>query len=311
VGEVKTYFSLVAVLFVASAHAAPTEWLEGTVLADCRYCKTDAFGAERRQVANQSGPAHDPSSGMGYVVTLDGERRFVWGRAALIGTGSLIRTDAHVLYADTGRLKNAAGTVYFEPMRHEGVDNLIEIDLSSVQRGGAVGPLETDVKNDWAIARLKEDAIAKFAGDRVFAFLWDLRATHDQMVKHDYLRASVLVLSHEHTLDIHRSCQSVTDDHPSLYAFGVEEIMFIRCPSEHLQAGSSGSTLAIPSTDGTWNLGGQVIARGIGQTEASEGTGPSAWAQQLLLGNVPEFKQTVAIVYLQELIRRGMDPRGR
>jgi hypothetical protein len=309
---VKTLVTLVAALFIASAHAAPTEWLDGTVLADCRYCKTAAFDAERRKVANQAGPEHDPSSGMGYIVTMDEERRFIWGRAALIGTGSLIRTDAHVLYADTGRLKNAAGTVYFEPMRHEGVNNLIEIDLSSVQRGGAVGPLETDVKNDWAIARLKEDAIAKFAGDRVFAFLWDLRATHDEMAKHDYMRASVLVLSHEHALDIRQSCQRVTDDHPSRYAFGVEEVLFIRCPAEHLQAGSSGSTLAIPSPDGTWNLGGQIIAGGIADEGASEGTRLRPSAQtQLLLGNVPEFKQTVAIVYLQELIRRGMDPRNR
>jgi hypothetical protein len=33
--------------------------------------------------------------------------------------------------------------------------------------------------------------------------------------------------------------------------------------------------------------------------------------QQLLLGNVPMLKQTLAIVYLEELIRRGMDPRDR
>ena len=91
---------------------------------------------------------------MGYVVTIDDGGRFVWGRAALVGTGNLIRTDAHVLFFDSGELKAPDGKVYFEPMRHGGASNLIEIDLSGVQRGGAVGPLETDVKNDWAIARL-------------------------------------------------------------------------------------------------------------------------------------------------------------
>jgi hypothetical protein len=30
-----------------------------------------------------------------------------------------------------------------------------------------------------------------------------------------------------------------------------------------------------------------------------------------LLGNVPMFRQTLAIVYLQELIRRGLAPRDR
>jgi hypothetical protein len=311
----KTPSLLLALFLIASAQAAPTEWLEGTVLADCQYCRTDAFRAERRRIANQVGPRHDPASGMGYVVTMDGDGRFVWGRAALVGTGNLIRTDAHVLFADTGQFKTTDGKVYFEPMHHGGVRNLIELDLSSVQRGGAVGALETDVKNDWAIARLREDAIEKFNGDRVFAFLWDLQITHDEIVKHDYMRASALVLSHEHTLEIHQSCQQVTDDHPSRYAFGVEEVFFIRCPSEYLQVGSSGSALAILSPDDTWNLGGQIISGGMSERAregASEGTGPSRpWGQQLFLGNVPMLKQTMTIVYLQELIRRGMNPRDR
>ncbi len=308
----KTFFQLLAVLFATSAHAAPTEWLDDTVLADCRYCRTDAFRAERRRIANQAGPKHDPASGMGYVVTMDDGRRFIWGRAALVGTGNLIRTDAHVLFTDTGQLKSFDGDVYFEPMRHGGAGNLIQIDFSAVQRGGAVGPLETDVKNDWVIARLKEDAIEKFNGDRVFAFLWDVRATHDELVKHGSLPESALVLSPEHTLDIDESCQRVTDDHPSLYAFGVEEIFFMRCPSEYLQVGSSGSALAILSADDTWNLAGQIIAGGMGREGTNKGAGPDRpFGQQLFLGNVPMFKQTLAIVYLQELIRRGMDPRDR
>jgi hypothetical protein len=250
---------------------------------------------------------------MGYIVTLEPQGRYVWGRAALVGTGNLIRTDAHVFFADTGVFKNRDGKIYFEPMQHDGASDLIEIDRSSVQRGGPLSPLETDVKNDWAIARLKEDAIEKFDRDRVFAFLWDLRVTHDEIVTHDYIRASALVLSREHTLEIDRSCQRVTDDHPSRYAFGVEEVFFLRCPSEYLQVGSSGSTLAVLSPDDTWNLGGQVVA---GETSdhpsegSSGGTGPS-WGQQLFLGNVPMFRQVMTIVYLQELIRRGMDPRGR
>ena len=300
---------------VASAHAAPTEWLEGTVLADCEYCKTDAFRTERRRIANQVGLRHDPASGMGYVVTMDRDGPFVWGRAALIGTGNLIRTDAHVLFADTLQFKTPDGKAYFEPMHHGGVSNLIEIDLSSVQRGGAVSPLETDVKNDWAIARLREDAIEKFDGDRVFAFLWDFRITHDEIVRQGYTRASALVLSHEHAFGIHQSCQTETDDHPSHYAFGVAEVFFIRCPAEYMQVGSSGSALAILSPDDTWNLGGQIIGRGMSERVPdgrSDGTGPSRpLGQQLLLGNVPMFRQTLTIVYLQELIRRGMDPRDR
>ena len=66
-----------------------------------------------------------------------------------------------------------------------------------------LGPSETDVKNDWAIARLKEDAIEKFNGDRVFAFLWDFRVTHDEIVRHDYTRSAVVVLSDEHSFEIH------------------------------------------------------------------------------------------------------------
>jgi hypothetical protein len=311
----KALLHLCAMLSVASAHAAPAEWLDGTVLADCEYCKTDAFSAVRKTIANQTGPEHDPASGMGYVVTLERDGRFVWGRAALVGTGNLIRTDAHVLFTDTGQFKTPGGKVYFEPMHHGGPSNLIEIDLSSIQHGGGVGPLETDVKNDWAIARLKEDAIQKFNGDRVFAFLWDLRITHDEIVKHDYMRASALVVSQEHTYGIHQSCESVTDDDPSNYVFGVEEVFFIRCPSDHLQVGSSGSALAILSPDGTWNLGGLIIAGGMTERvpeEASEGTvSGRPFGRQLLLGNVPRFKQTLTIVYLQELIRRGMDPRDR
>jgi hypothetical protein len=205
--------------------------------------------------------------------------------------------------------------MYFKPMHHDGVSNLIEIDLSSVQRGGALSPLEIDVKNDWAIARLREDAIEKFGGDRVFAFLWDVRITHDEIVQHDYAQASALVLSREHTFGLLRSCQTVVDDHPSHYWFGVDEVFFIRCPSEHLQAGSSGSALAILAPDDTWSLGGQVVAGRAGERApqaASEGAlRSSAPAQQVLLGNVPMFRQTMTIVYLQELIRRGMDPRNR
>jgi hypothetical protein len=313
--DLKAPFTLLAVIFIAPGHAAPTEWLQDTVLADCQYCRTAAFAAERKRIANQIGPKRDPASGMGYVVTLERDGLFVWGRAALLGTGNLIRTDAHVLFAETGLLKTREGKIYFEPMQHGGASNLIEIDRSSVQRGGPVGDLDIDVKNDWAIARLKEDAIEKFDGDRVFAFLWDLRMTHDEIVKRNDTRASALVLSRDHTLDIDRSCQRVTDDHPSRYAFGVEEVFFLRCPSEYLQVGSSGSTLAIASADGTWNLGGQVVA-GETRDRVSEapsgGTAPSgAWAQQLFLGNVPMFRQVMTIVYLQELIRRGMDPRER
>jgi hypothetical protein len=123
------------------------------------------------------------------------------------------------------------------------------------------------------------------------------------------------VLSHEHSYAIHESCQTVNDDHPSRYWFGVAEVFFVRCPSEHMQAGSSGSALAILSPDEAWNLGGQIVAGGIGgsvQDTASGGTEPShPLGQQLLLGNVPMLRQTLTIVYLQELIRRGMDPRDR
>jgi hypothetical protein len=220
-----------------------------------------------------------------------------------------------VLFADTGELKNPDGKVYFEHMLHRGASDLIEIDVSTVQRGGAVGPLESDVKNDWALAHLKEDAIEKFNGDRVFAFLWDFRVTHDEIVKPDYVQASALVLSPEHTFAIEHSCQSVIDDHPSHHAFGAEEVFFIRCPSEYLQVGSSGGVLAVLSPDETWSLGGQVVAGAIGEhvwEKTGEGTGPSRpLGQQIFLGNVPMLKQTMTIVYLQELIRRGMDPRAR
>jgi hypothetical protein len=313
--ELKTLFHLLSVFLAASAHAAPTEWLEGTVLEDCEYCKTDAFQAERRRIANQAGVMQDAASGMGYVVTTEGDGPFVWGRAALVGTGNLIRTDAHVLFSDTGRLKTPDGKIYFEPMHHGGVRNLIEIDLSSIQRGGAVGPLETDVKNDWAIARLREDAIDKFDGHGVFAFLWDLRITHDDIVRRGYTNASALVLSRERALGLEQSCPSVTDDHPSHYAFGVEEVLFIQCPSEYLQAGSSGSALAILSADDTWNLGGQIVGRGLNEwaRDAASGvTGPSRpLGRQLVLGNVPMLRQVLTIVYLQELLRRGIDPRER
>lgn len=311
----KRLLHLLPVLLIGSADAAPTDWLEGTVLADCEYCRTDAFGAERKRIANQLGAKHDPAAGMGYIVIMGRDGLYVWGRAALVGTGNLIRTDAHVLYTDTGQFKTPDGKIYFEPMHHSGVSNLIEIDLSSVQRGGAIGPLEVDVKNDWAIARLKEDAIEKFDGDRVFAFLWDLRITHDEIVKQDYARAAALVLSREQRFEIHASCETVMDDHPSHYWFGVEEVFFTRCPSEHVQAGTSGSGLAILSPDDTWNLGGQIVAGGKNQrvseavAEVAELSRP--FGQQLFLGNVPMLRQRLTIAYLQELIRRGMDPRDR
>ena len=88
------------------------------------------------------------------------------------------------------------------------------------------------------------------------------------------------------------------DDHPSRYAFGAAEIFFIRCPSEYLQVGSSGSVLAIASPDETWSLGGQVVAGVPGE------------GQQIFLGNVPMLEQTMTSAYLEELIRRGLDPRA-
>lgn len=310
----KTPLPLVAVFCVAAAHAAPADWLEGTALADCEYCKTDAFREERRTIANQLGPKRDPASGMGYVVTIDEDGRFVWGRAALIGTGNLIRTDAHVLFADTGQRKYPDGKVYFESMYHRGSADLIEIDLSSVQRGAALSAFVTDVQHDWAIARLREDAIEKFNGDRVFAFLWDFRVTHDEITQPDYMRASALVVSREHTFYLEESCESVTDDDPSRYEFGVAEVFFVRCPSEHLQVGSSGSALAILSADEVWSLGGQIVAGGIsGRVGAvSESPSPSRVSgPQLVLGNVRELERTLTTVYLEELIRRGLDPRKR
>jgi len=265
-------------------------------LADCEYCRTDAFTVERRAIANQAGAELDPAAAMGYIVTLEGGGRFVWGRAALVGTGNLIRTDAHVLFADTGVFKLRDGKIYFEPMHHGGVEDLIEIDRASIQRGGSLSELEADIKNDWAVARLREDAIDKFDGDRVFALLWDLRITHDDIVRPEVMRASTFVLSRDQAFKIEQSCRNVVDDHPSRYAFGVEEVFFTRCPTEDLQAGSSGSSLTVRSSDDVWNLGGQLVAR----------LGP-----QLFLGNVPEFEQTMAAVYLQELVRRGLDPRNR
>ena len=311
----KTLLPLLFALAIASAHAQPNEWLAGTVLADCEYCKTAEFAAERKQIANQAGPRHDAASGTGYIVTIDAAGPFVWGRAALVGTGNLIRTDAHVLFEDTGVFKTRDGKIYFQPMQHDGRSDLIEIERSSIQRGGPLSVLETDLKNDWAIARLREDAIEKFDGDRVFAFLWDRRVTHDEILEHDTMAASALVLSREQTFDVEQSCRSVTDDHPARYAFGVEEIFFLRCPSEHLQVGSSGSALAIRSKDDTWSLGGQIVAGGSGahmRAAASEGAASSKpLEQQLLLGNVPELQRALTLAYLQELIRRGIDPRER
>jgi hypothetical protein len=311
----KTLLPLLAALSIAAARAEPNDWLAGTVLADCVYCKTPEFAAERKQIANQAGQLHAAAAGTGYIVTLDAAGRFVWGRAALVGTGNLIRTDAHVLFEDTGVFKTRDGKIYFQPMQHDSPGDLIEIERFSIERGGALSALETDLKNDWAIARLREDAIEKFGGDRVFAFLWDRRVTHDEMLAHEIRAASALVLSREQTFDIEQSCRGVTDDHPSRYAFGVEEIFFLRCPSEYLQVGSSGSVLAIRSKDGTWSLGGQIVAGGSGahvRTAASADAASSKPSgQQLFLGNVPELKRALALAYLQELIRRGMDPRGR
>jgi len=299
----------------ATARAAAAEWLEGTVLADCAYCASDAFDAARRKLANQLGPARDPASGMGYVVTLDDDGPFVWGRAALVGTGNLIRTDAHVLFTDAGELKLPEGEVYFQHTHHRDANDLIEIDLSSAHRGGAVSARQADIKNDWAIAGLREDAIEKFKGDRIFAFLWGLRVNQNEIVKPEYMRTSVLVLGHAATFAVDASCQSVTDDDPSRYAFGVDEIFFLRCPPEALRVGTSGSVLAILSPDETWSLGGQLIGGGMsrlvraGAGRDAELGGPLG--HQIFLGNVPAFRQTLNRLYLQELIRRGMDPRDR
>jgi hypothetical protein len=310
----RTLFPLLAVFCAAAAQAEPTAWPDGTVLADCEYCKTDAFREERRTIANQLGPKRDPASAMGYVVTIDEDGRFVWGRAALIGTGNLIRTDAHVLFEDTGEPKNRGGAVYFESMIHGGAADLIEIDLSTVRRGAALSPLVTGVKHDWAIARLREDAIERFNGDRVFAFLWDFRVTHDEIVQPEYRRAAALVVSRERIFDLEESCANVADDDPSSYAFGAREVFFVRCPSAHLQVGSSGSALAILSGDEVWSLGGQIVAGGLSGRVAAVGESSAfnrALGPQVVLGNPPELEQTLTIVYLEELIRRGLDPRKR
>ena len=308
----KTRLFVVTLICAASVNAAPTAWLDGTILEDCQYCRTDAFHAERRKIANQVGRRDDLASAMGYVVTMGQDSLFVWGRAALVGTGNIVRTDAHVLFEDSGELR--FDKVYFEPMQHRGVGNLIEIDLSSVQRGGNVSSLQMDVRYDWAVARLREDVIEKFDGDRVFAFLWNYRLTHDDMVKDDYMRATAYVLSPEVTLGIYDSCEKVTDDQPSNYAFGAEEIFFIRCPSEYTQPGSSGSALAIVSANDTWSLGGQIIASGMSRLAqmGPTGTGESRrLGHQMFLGNTPMIRQTLNWFYLEELVRRGLDPRKR
>ena len=295
-----------------SVHAAPTAWLDGTLLEDCEYCRTDAFHVERKSIANQVGHRNDLASAMGYVVTMRGGSLFVWGRAALVGTGNLIRTDAHVLFDDSGNPR--FNKVYFEPMQHRGVHNLVEIDLSSAQRGGTISSLQVDVRHDWTIARLHEDVIEKFNGERVFAFLWDYRLTHDEMIRDEYMKATAYVLSHDVTLGIYKSCEKVTDDRPSDYAFGVEEIIFLRCPPEHTQVGSSGSALAIVSANGTWSLGGQIVATGMSRlTQERQNTTEQGArrSHQMFLGNTPMVRQTLTWFYLQELIRRGLDPRNR
>jgi hypothetical protein len=310
----RTLAALVAALSVASAEAAASEWLAGTVLADCTYCSSAEFKAERRAIANQTGTQLDPAAATGYVVTLDGGGRFVWGRAALVGTGNLIRTDAHVLFADTGVFKARDGKIYFEPAHHGEPSDLIEIDRASVQRGNAVGPLEADVKHDWAIAHLREDAIAKFDGERVFAFLWDVRVTHADIVKPDVVRAASLVLGGGEVYPIER-CDSAVDDQPSRFAFDADEVLFTRCAAEGLLAGASGSALAIRAHDGSWHLAGQLVAGGTdARTRAAAGTEPASsgpFQPQLFLGNVPGFRETMAAVYLKELVRRGRDPRNR
>jgi hypothetical protein len=308
----KALVPLLAAFSLGSARAEPNDWLVGTVLADCDYCKTDAFRAERRQLANQTGSRHDPASATGYIVTIDADGRFVWGRAALVGTGNLIRTDAHVLFDDTGVFKNRDGKIYFEPMQHGGPRDLIEIERFSVQRGGALSPLEADLKNDWAIARLQEDAIEKFDGERVFAFLWDVRITQDDVVERGYLHSAALVVSREHTLGVEQSCRGVAHGHPPRDAFGAEELFLLRCPSEYLQVGSSGSALAILSPDDTWSLGGQIVAGGNSERvrpAASESADSSSLREQLFLGNAPELARALTLLYLEELIRRGLDPR--
>ncbi len=297
---------------VVSLEALAAEWLDGTVLGGCDYCRTAAFSAERRTLANQSGRLHDPASGMGYIVSIERNGRFVWGRAALMGTGNLIRTDAHVLIADDGQLKAPDGSLYFEPLHHRGTDNLIEIDLTSVRHGESVGPYQTDVGHDWAIARLREDAIARFGGRSVFAFLWDLPTTHDDLHSPESARTSAFVLSHEVTFRM-RHCDEVKDDHPSHYVFGAEEIVFLRCPSDYLDPGVSGSVLATLSDGSTWHLGGQLVAGGSSRLVRVAGNGRAAETRmpghQLFLGNTPPFRRALTALYLEELIRRGIDPR--
>ena len=297
---------------VVAPEALAAGWLDDTVLGDCEYCRTPAFAAERRELANQSGPLHDPASGTGYIVSIERNGRFVWGRAALMGTGNLIRTDAHVLIADDGQLKAPDGSLYFEPLHHRGTDNLIEIDLTSVRHGESVGPYQTDVGHDWAVARLREDAIARFGGRSVFAFLWDLPTTHDDIHGPESARTSAFVLSHEVTFRMHH-CDKVKDDHPSHYLFDAEEIVFLRCPSDYLDPGVSGSVLATLSGGNTWHLGGQLVAGASSRLVRVAGNGRAAETRmpghQLFLGNTPPFRRAMTALYLQELRRRGIDPR--
>lgn len=304
--------ALLVLLLATSSAALHADWLGATVLSDCGYCSTDAFADERKRLANQSGPPHDPASGMGYIVSIERDGPFVWGRAALVGTGNLIRTAAHVMVSDSGKPK--AAELYFEPMHHRGLSQLIEIDLDSLQRGASVGPGQDDIRNDWAIARLEEDVIEKFGGRSVFAFLWDLPVTHDEVNVPETGSLSSFVLSHEVTYRL-RHCRTVVDDHPSSYGFDSKEIFFLACPTHYLRVGVSGSTLAIPAQDDSWHLGGQLIAGGMSEfvRVGSDGRAESGGAlgHQVFLGNGPAFRQALNRAYLQELIRRGIDPRIR
>jgi hypothetical protein len=68
------------------------------------------------------------------------------------------------------------------------------------------------------------------------------------------------------------------------------------------------------SGDEVWSLGGQIVAGGLSGRVAAVGESSAfnrALGPQVVLGNPPELEQTLTIVYLEELIRRGLDPRKR
>lgn len=304
---------LLAILFapLTIADERYSHWTQGTSLENCRDCKSTAFHENvRKRYSNQSRSHTNYAGAVGYVVVKLREYGGLVrkGRIVLMGTGRLARTDSHVIYNEREEFHASDdGKMYFEPMLHPGEENLVEIDLESVETGSKYTAPMSKNRLDWANVFLKEDVIRKFKSEKIFALLWYKNITHGLFQDDDFRKATKYVQSENARLLLADYCPKVDRKPTDFYKLdSINGISFANCPKHQTRRGSSGSPTIVTRLTGLY-FGNQIITN---ENEIPEGgptgSGRLSTIPQSFLGLTPESKRSLNRMYAEDLRSRGV-----